>query len=374
MLPTKKTLLITIDFPPQLGGVANYLSNFSNNIQSDKIIILANQHTQAQSFDSQQNYKIIRRNLYYKNFWPKWFKIFFIARKIIKQEKIEQIIISHVLPIGYLALLLSKPFFTILHGYDILLAKKTIWHKFWLKLILKKSQHIIVNSNFTKKQVIKQGIGEQKITILYPCPHITPKLLNTTEKDLICQELNLNNKIVLLSVGRMVKRKGFDMVIKALPEIIQKYPNLIYIIIGQGPDKDRLDQLAIDLKVRANLIFITDITDQQIACYYDRADIFIMPSRLENKTDVEGFGIVYLEANSFGKPVIAGDSGGVGDAVLNNKTGILVNPKENKDITQAIFKLLDDENLMNKLGEQGKKRVLNEFQWSKQVNKLNNIL
>ncbi len=374
MLNIKKTLLITIDFPPKKGGVANYLSNLSDNLPNDKIIVLANNYLETQSFDSKQKYKIIRADLYYKNFWPRWLKTFYIAKKIIKKEGIEQVIISHIIPMGYIAVLLNLPFHIIFHGYDILLAKQSTWKKMWLRKILNKSKHIIVNSNFTKELILQEDIKSEKITIVHPCTDILNRDLKSTETELIRQELELTDKKILISVGRIIPRKGFDKVIEALPKVTQKYPDLIYLIIGDGEYKNHLDQLAQKLKVRGNLIFLKDVSDSNLPCYYQLADIFIMPSRIENKTDVEGFGIVYLEANAFAKPVIAGDSGGIKDAVIDNQTGILVNPENVQGISNAILDLFDNPAKMNKLGEQGKKRVETEFLWPIQISKLKNIL
>ena len=369
----KKLLLITIDFPPQTGGVANYLANFSKNLSADNLFVLANKHEYSQHFDGQQPYKIIRENLYYKYLWPKWLKTFALAKKIIKKEKIEQLIISHILPMGYLALMLKLPFIVILHGYDIMNAQKSSWKKYWAIKILAQAKHIIVNSHHTQNQVLNLGINQNKITIVYPCPNIKPEQLNEHEKQTIKNELDLHHKKILLSVGRLVTRKGFDKVIETLPEVIKQIPNLIYIIVGNGPDKGRLEKLAEDLKVRGNLIITEDIPNSNLPAFYDLADIFIMPARQIDE-DVEGFGIVYLEANLFGKPVIAGKSGGVEDAVIDNQTGILVNPENVQEIVQTILKLFSEPELANKLGVQGKERVLREFQWLIQIEKIKNIL
>jgi phosphatidylinositol alpha-1,6-mannosyltransferase len=368
----KKTLLITIDFPPKTGGVANYLSNFSKNLPYNKIVVLADKSV-GQTHHHEIKYQLIKEDLNYKFFWPHWLKTYFVAKKVIEREKIEQIIISHIIPMGYIALVLKLPFFVILHGYDITLAKKSIWKKHWLKKILKASEHIIVNSNFTKREVIETGISENKITIVNPCPNIKYKI-NDIEKEIIKKELGLVHKKILLSVGRLIERKGFDKVIEALPEILPQIPSLVYIIVGKGPDRERLENLAEKLKVAGNVVIVEDVPDTNLPCYYDLADVFIMPSRVINKEDVEGFGIVYLEANLFGKPVIAGKTGGVEDAVVDNQTGILVNPEDINSIAIAIIKLLTDQNLANKLGVQGKERVLKEFQWPKQIAKLENIL
>ncbi len=153
----KKTLLITIDFPPQKGGVATYLSNLCRNFDSGKIVVLANKQEGAEHFDNKQRYKIIRARLFCKFFWPAWLRTLRQAKKVIRKEKIEQILISHVLPMGYIALLLKLPFVVSLHGYDVLAAQKTDWKKYWLLKILTKAKAIIVNSNFTEKGSFKIG-------------------------------------------------------------------------------------------------------------------------------------------------------------------------------------------------------------------------
>lgn len=374
MIKHKKNLLITIDFPPQTGGVANYLANLTAKLPKDKIIVLANQQKNDKSWDDKHNFKIIRKNLYYEKFWPKWLKIFFIAKKIIKQQKIEQIIISHLIPIGYICLLLKLPFIVIIHGYDIMLIQKSKWKKFWTGIILKKAKHIIVNSNFTKQKVLQEKINQNKITVIYPSPNISPQNINETDKNLIIQELDLHNKKILLSVGRLVKRKGIDNVIKALPQILNKIPNLVYLIVGNGDYKPELEKLAEKLNIRGNIIFLQDISDTHLPNYFSLADIFIQPARIENNADAEGFGIVYAEANLFGKPVIAGNVGGAVEAIKHNQTGILVDPHSVSEIQNAIITLFNDPELMKSLGEQGRERVLAEFNLDKQLKLLEGII
>ncbi|MDD5341180.1 MAG: glycosyltransferase family 4 protein [Patescibacteria group bacterium] len=369
----KKSLLITNDFPPKTGGVANYLSNLSENLPHDKIVVLADKSV-GQTHHHEIKYRLIKEDLFYRFFWPRWLKTCFVAKKIIDQEKIEQVIISHVLPMGYVAMLLGLPYFVILHGLDIVLAKKSIWKRYWLKKILNRAKHVIINSNFTKKEVLDIGISEDKITIVNPCPNFQKMIINETEKQIIKNELDLHHKKILLSVGRLIPRKGFDKVIETLPQVLKQVPSLVYLIVGRGPDRERLEKLAEKLSVLGNITIVEDVPDSNLPVYYDLADVFIMPSRIVNKTDVEGFGIVYLEANLLGKPVIAGKSGGVEDAVIDNQTGILVNPEDANAIAIAIIKLFSDENLANTLGVQGKARVLNEFCWSKQIAKIENIL
>jgi len=234
-------------------------------------------------------------------------------------------------------------------------------------LSIKNAENIICVSNYTA-ELTKNFLNEKlhsKIKIVNP--GIASEL--KVDKQLV-EEIkikhNLTNKIVLFSVGRLVKRKGFDNVIKALPEILKSVPNLYYVIAGDGPDKIYLKELA---KGIDNIIFLGLSTDKEKWAWLSLCDIFITPARNING-DFEGFGIVYLEANLAGKPVIAGDSGGIRDAVQGAYSGILVDPENVDRIAGAIIGLAQDAKLKIKLGEQGRDRAIKEFNWSKQVAKI----
>ncbi|MFH0819827.1 MAG: glycosyltransferase family 4 protein [bacterium] len=383
----KKVLLLTLDFPPQTGGVANYLANISQNLSADKISILTVRQSGSAKFDQKQGYKIYRENLISQlPIWPKWLAAIYHAFQVIKKEKPDLILVGQILPLGTVALVIKKltglNYFVSCHGMDILLAQKNKRKKWLTTLIIKNSQQIIANSQFTKKEIMKLGAGENKITVIYPCPHTNiigvgacPNITNNQQLNnkQLNEKFNLSNKKVLLTVGRLVERKGQDQVIRALPEVIKSFPKLVYFIVGSGPYQGELEKLAKELNLEDKIIFAGRVNDEELTNYYQTADIFIMASR-QIAGDVEGFGIVYLEAASFGLPVIAGRSGGVGEAVLDGQTGILVNPENIKEIAQAIIKLLADENLAKKMGQTGKERVEKEFQWSKQAAKLKELL
>lgn len=370
----KKTLLITLDFPPRVGGVATYLSKMCEHMDPSKIVVLANREKNSFLFDEQQKYTIHRRPLLYSFLWPRWLKTFFIAQKIIKEEGIEQVIISHVVPMGYVAFMLGLPFFVIAHGYDLHLAESNPWKAHWLKKILKNSQGLIANSNYTKKLFVEGGGEESKITIAYPCPQFESDHVDEGKKNEIIQKLGLQDKKVLLTISRLVERKGVDMVLESLPQLIDKHPQLHYVVVGEGPYREKLELLVKKLVLENHVTFSGTIPKDSLAEYYTLADVFIMPARAINEVDVEGFGIVYLEANLFGLAVIGGRSGGVSDAVVDGETGLLVDPRSVSDIQGAIDMLLSEPDIAKKYGDQGKARVLSEFSWDKQFNKIINIL
>jgi len=370
----KKSLLVTIDFPPKLGGVAQYYQNICSNLPKDKIVVLTNKLEGSAEFDKQQQYKIYRKDLLYKIFWPKWLKMIKQIKKIVKQENIEQIYVGQILPVGEAAMLVNLPMIIFTHGMDITMPQKNKRKKTILKRIIKKSNKLIANSNFTKQELIKLGAYDEQVHIVHPCPD--RKFIQMFDKkvaDEIKQKYSIANKKIILSVGRLVERKDFDKVIESLTLVKDEFPDITYVIAGDGPDKNNLLYTIDKLDLKGKVILLGNVNDKELSVLYNLANIFIMTPKQLPSGDVEGFGTVYLEANMFGKPIIATSSGGVGDAVIDNLNGILIKKASINEISDAIIKLLKDKELADKLGQQGKDRVEKEFNWSKQISKLINL-
>ncbi|MFC1613020.1 glycosyltransferase family 4 protein [Patescibacteria group bacterium] len=365
-----KSLLFTIEFPPQKGGISTYYKNICEYLSAKKISVLTSQEANERDFDNEQRYKIYRKKLISTlPIWPKWISSFFHLWRTIKKEKIDIILVGQILPLGTVAYIYKKlfnlPYGVFIHGMDIQMAKQNKRKVKLCNTILNNAKFIIVNSNYTESLVLEQGIDENKIIVVYPC------VSNSAQIDTNFK--TKRHEKTLLTIGRLVKRKGHDMVIKTLPKIIKKFPKIEYIIAGDGPDKKYLENLAIEYQVDKYVKFLGKVSDSVRNNLLSECNIFIMPSR-EIKGDVEGFGIVYLEAGLYKKPVIAGKSGGVVEAVIDGQTGILVNPEDVNDIANAVIKILTNNTLANKFGVQGRERVLNKFTKEKQIGKIENLL
>ena len=227
---------------------------------------------------------------------------------------------------------------------------------------------------FTKDELIKLGADSAKIIVVHPGPNLLAEEVSKFKIKETIQAYNLKDKKILLTVGRLVERKGQDTVISALPEIIKKVPDLKYLIVGTGPYQKTLARLVDQNQLGNYVKFINPSSENDLAALYQLCDVFIMPSRQLPSGDVEGFGIVYLEANSFGKPVIGGRSGGVPEAVIDGQTGILVDPTNIDQIAQQTIRLLTNQALAQRLGLQGLERVAEEFDWQAQTEKIKQIL
>lgn len=385
----KKSLLITLDFPPRFGGVAGYYYNICKNLPADKIVVLAPAEKNSEEFDLKQNFPIIRSVKLKQIMSAKsgllnisskinWLALTKEIIQIAKNHQIELIQIGQVLPLGTVALMLKRrtglPFIFYSHGMDILVPQKIARKKIILKKIIKESQAIISNSHFTRSELGKLGADKNKIAVVYPCPNISSSHVDPLTIDQFLKEYELKNKKIILTVGRLVERKGHNQVIKALPNILKRVPNTVYLIAGDGPNKDKLEKLVFSLKLGQSVKFINQVSNNLLATLYQICDVFVMPSRHLPNGDVEGFGMVYLEANLFGKPVIGGKSGGISEAILNEKTGLLVNPNDTFELSQAIISILVNDSFAHTLGIQGMQRVHDDFDWKTQVDILKNIL
>lgn len=365
----KKNLFLTLDFPPLKGGVATYISHICKNLPQENVLVVAatqkNLLEESISFHKQQNYEIIR-----EDFSDNWRILFKILRDLLKQKKFNHMHINHILPLGYVALCFKIfkriPYTIYLHGLDIKLSN-TKWHKkFLFSIILRNAYQVITNSENTKSILLKSHPKiKRNIDIVYPCPHedLQTDLINT---DIVSK---YKDNLVLLTVARLVKRKGHERILKELPRLIKYYPNLKYVILGDGPYKADLLALINELKLEKFVDFIGKAPQEDLPSYYDLADIFVMPTQ-EIENDVEGFGITFLEANLFKKVVIGGDNGGVSEAIVHGKSGFLVNNSSRDQLFDTIKTLLDNEDLRVEMGEYAYKRVLENFTWENQIKKI----
>lgn len=367
----KKTLLITLEFPPSHGGIATYYKHLCDHLPSTSIVVL--RHTDVPSnIDILLPYKVYSQKLISNNpmVWPRWARAIKLVRDVVKKENIEVIVVGQILPLGTVAYCLKRlfniPYYVFCHGMDI--AGLSGRKKIVAKNIIHQAHGIFCNSNFTKHCVEKFQYPFNHIFTIYPCPQL---FLSVSDTDIMKfkNTYHLHNRKILLSVGRLVPRKGFDKVIEALAGVSRKINNVCYVIVGEGDDKERLEHLVVKYNLQSYVVFTGGINSLELSAAYEACDAFIMPCRELPGGDVEGFGIVFLEANLFGKPVIAGRSGGVSEAVIPEVTGILVDPLNVSDITDAVLHLLTRPDIAHKLGIQGMDRVHSQFQWHTQADR-----
>lgn len=230
----------------------------------------------------------------------------------------------------------------------------------WQIQALKDAIRIITISRYTKQKLIEKGIDDKRIFLIHPRVDIN-RFNNIYNTKRIRLAYNIEGKKILMTVGRMVSNeryKGHDELISVMPDIIKKISNVVFLIIGGGDDVERLQGLCKSLRLEDHVIFAGKVRDDELPFYYNACDVFVMPSRVILKDDGrwggEGFGIVFLEASACGKPVIGANSGGTLDAVVDQETGILVDPTNKKSLIEAIIKLLSNLEYADRLGKNGR--------------------
>jgi phosphatidylinositol alpha-1,6-mannosyltransferase len=198
--------------------------------------------------------------------------------------------------------------------------------------VFKNASLIIANSEYTKKLSSYYG-NDYNVKVIHP--GVTFK--ESVKIDDYVDITKEGKSLILLSVGRLVKRKGIDNTIKSLKYLVKKYPNIKYIIAGKGNYEKELRKIIEENQLQDYVVLKGEVSEEEKNKLYEMCDLFLMPSyEIEKDGDVEGFGIVYLEANRHGKFVIAGNSGGISDAVINNKTGFIVDGTNPQEIAKAV--------------------------------------
>lgn len=376
----KKTLLVTQFFPPFPGGAQNYFYQLCKHLPEESVVVLTDD-TYKEDFKHLQpefNFEVIYKPFFAERMWPKWLKIIGHLIRTVHKYKIEMIWAGEVLPAGIAVLLFSKifhiPYFTTTHGADVLNPMKAPglkgkWKRFLLRPVLNNAKFITANSEYTRLLLSKEGVQHEKTIVVYPSANHTPPASELAFSAIIdeTQKLKKEGYKIILGVSRLDRRKGIDQVIKAMPLVYKKYDKVAYVIVGSGEYRNDLERMADTV---GGMIFFTGpATDEDTKALYTMCDIFILMPR-EIHGLIEGFGIVYIEAGLFGKPVIGSKVGGVPEAVvdlydgnIDTATGLLVdNPMDTKQIAKKIVMLLKDEGLAKKLGENGAKHA-KQFTW-----------
>lgn len=363
----KKTLLVTMDYYPAVGGISEYWEQLSSCMPSQSWIVLVPELPVGTS-ERHIPYALYRRRFFSKWMWPRWIKLAVLIMRIAKQEHVRCVIAGQLLPVGsavrIACFFLGIPYVISLHGMDLGMAARKFRKFAAARSVLNNARMIIANSSDTLRRARQFTVTEHRSALIHPCASV-PKHIS--------HERSGEHYPILLTVSRLVKRKGIQYCIEALSDIVKVFPSCLYIIAGGGMMRRELMQSVRSRGLERHLRFDGIVSEQCKEELYRICDIFVM-TPYEDNGDVEGFGMVYLEANSYGKPVIATRSGGIPDAVIDGKTGLLIEEKNSKAIADAVLHLARDPDFAQRLGTQGYERVKQEFQWSRQADKLQKIL
>lgn len=367
----RKTLLVTMDFYPAVGGVSNYWHALSERMDPSTWSVLAPPLRHGVK-ELDVAYRIIRARFFSSLVFPRWLPLVFSLFSIVRKEHIKLMIVGQTLPVGtavrVVSLILRIPYSVSTHGMDITLPLAHPRKKFLCRWILSGAERVITISAYTARVLAHYGVSGEKVCFIPPCPRITPALLVSTST-----HAAPTRSPIILTVARLVRRKGHDTVIRAMRQVVTKFPHCLYAIIGEGPERLRLEERVRELRLEEHVLFLGLLSDEHTAWWYQHCSVFVMVPTDEGG-DVEGFGLVYLEAGSFGKPVVASDTGGIPDAVLDGVSGIVIPQQSPERCVDALTRILADPALAHRMGGAAESRIAHEFSWDLQAKKLKHCI
>lgn len=358
-----KGLLITNDFPPMTGGLASWYSRLCATVP-DRVIVLAPRVKDDHLHDGSLQYRVIRcRAPIGANPVARLMQILVLglrAFRLLRRGEMKAVHIGQ-LHLGVIGLairrLLGFPYVLYLHGGEMALYLRFGMVRAVARAIVRAASIVVVNSEFTRSQYEAMGITHPRTELLtmgVSAERFRPDL----DLSGVRARFGLDGTKVILTVGRLVERKGHDVTIEALRRLPATVGTVSYLIVGTGPEEHRLRRLAQTIECAHQIIFAGYVPDKELPYVYASCDVFVMPSRaLPVRDGVEGFGIVFLEAGACAKPVIGGRSGGVAEAVWDGKTGVLVDPTDAEELARVLTRLLSSPEEAQRLGRGGRQRA-----------------
>jgi phosphatidylinositol alpha-1,6-mannosyltransferase len=361
-------LFVTNDFGPRAGGIETFIIGLIQRRPFGTTVIYTSFQENSEQYDSDwlANYgvRVIRDRSKILLPTP---RVAFNLRAIIKREGITTAAFGAAAPLGLLSTSIKRAGVTrtvaLTHGHEVWWAKV-----FPFNLLLRRigsTVDVLTYLGDFTRAAISQGISAKaQSSMVKVAPGIDVDHFIPTDASALRESLGITKKKVIVSVGRLVHRKGQDCLIKSMPQILSRVPDAHLLLIGQGPYREHLQELVRKHRLESSVTFIGRIEYKDLPMYLCAGEIFAMPSRSRLMgLEVEGLGIVYLEASSCGLPVLAGSSGGAPDAVVQNITGLVVDGTNHEQIATAAIELLNNSSASQLMGAAGRQWIVENWRW-----------
>ncbi|MFF2039207.1 glycosyltransferase family 4 protein [Kitasatospora sp. NPDC058170] len=374
-----KTLIVTNDFPPRPGGIQAFVHNMAIRQPAGSIVVYAStwrDGTEVARFDAEQPFPVIRDRTKVMVPTP---RVTRRAAEILKAEKCDSVWFGAAAPLGLMAPALRRAgagrLLGMTHGHEAAWAQLPVARQL-LGRIGAGTDTLTYLGEYTRSRIAAAVGPEAAGRMVQLPPGVDEKTFHPDSGGAeLRRRLGLADRPVVVCVSRLVPRKGQDTLIEAMPQILADVPDAVLLIVGGGPYQADLEKLADARGVRGSVRFTGAVPWSELPAHYGAGDVFAMPCRTRRGgLDVEGLGIVYLEASATGLPVVAGDSGGAPDAVLEGETGYVVPGGSPEAAAERIVRLLDDEGLRRRMGEAGRRWVDRSWRWDLLAGRLTSLL
>jgi len=363
-------LVITELFLPTKGGTAVWFDEVYRRLGGKDIHIVTADVPGARDHDLAHPNTVHRLKLR-RHWWLRpeslamYLKFLMASLAVGLCHRFDAVHAGRVLPEGFVGWLVARltrrPLVIYSHGEEL-----TTWRQAWkMQAMVWTYRHadlVIANSEFTRDELVKLGVAAGRIRLLYPGVDVARFRPGLRHDDLKADIGLIAGEKLLVSVGRLSRRKGFDQVIRAMPLLLQRGLAVRYVAIGIGQDRDYLQALAREQGVSERIHFVGHVAPHDLPRWYNAADVVTMPNR-DIDGDTEGFGMVFLEAAACAKPVVAGLAGGTGAAVIDAVTGLRVDGTSTQAVADALGRLLENPVLAEQLGRKAYARAVSDFSW-----------
>ena len=374
-------LLLTNDFGPRAGGIETFIIGLLERMPKGEVIVYTSKQVGSESFDKKwlDNFgvKVIRDPSKILLPTP---RVIRAVRRVIKQSKVEKIWFGAAAPLAISARFLRagnvKKIVALSHGHEVWWSKVFPFN-FAMKEISRSVDVLTFLGDYTGSVIKRNFKDRAKLVKIAPgidISHFKPEG-DLSKINAVRSELKIGSEPLILSVGRLVHRKGQDKLITAMPKILAKRPDAKLLLIGQGPRKAKLDSLVAKYGIADSVKFLGSIAYTDLPKYLNASDLFVMPSRSRLMgLEVEGLGIVYLEASACALPVIAGSSGGAPDALIDGRTGYVVDGRDIDQIANRVLSLIDNPKQAEEMGKAGRVWVESHWRWDIWSSAFNELL
>ena len=364
----EKILCITNDFGPRTGGIETFVIGLIERLPKNTVIVYTNAQDKSEEYDQRWRddfgVVVIRDKARILLPTP---GVAYCISALVKDRAIKTAFFGAAAPLALLTPTLRragvKKVVALTHGHEVWWSK--IWPFTWaIKSIARNVDHLTYLGEFTRKAISRVISDSARASMVKIAPGIDTDHFAPVDSTDVKKSLGLTEKKVIVSVGRLVHRKGQDVLITAMPEILREIPDAHLLLIGEGPYRQYLESQVKKLQIDSHVSFIGRISYADLPRYICLGEVFAMPARSRLAgLEVEGLGIVYLEASACGLPVIAGNSGGAPDAVREGVTGVVVDGRDRQTVAQSITELLAAPERARTMGLAGRAWITEEWRW-----------
>ena len=366
-----RTLVVTNDFPPRPGGIQAFVHALAVRQPADEVVVYASDWKGAPAFDARQPFPVVRHPTSLLLPVP---DVLRRARAIARAERCDRVWFGAAAPLGLLARPLGlERAVASTHGHEVGWALLPGARQL-LRRIGRDVDVVTYLGDYTRRRLAPALGGGARLAQL-PSGVDTSVFHPGAGGDAVRRRHGLTGRPVVVCVSRLVPRKGQDVLVRALPEVRRQVPGTALLLVGGGPDLPRLRRLAVEHGVADDVVTTGSVPWEALPAHYDAGDVFAMPCRTRRGgLEVEGLGIVFLEASATGLPVVAGRSGGSPDAVREGVTGVTVDGRSPAQVADAVAALLLDPDRAARAGRAGRAWVEQEWRWDVLAARLRGLL